>query len=472
MTYDVIIIGSGIAGSATAFYLSRYDLKVLVLDKEVSPVMGTSKANSAIMHAGYDPIPNTNKAYHNVRGIKLAEDLCPKLNIPYRQNGSLILEIEPSDLIDKLYKRGLANGVEKLEIVDQKFLQTNIPLINPNIKRALLARTGGIIDPFLFTYSLIANAKYNGVITKYSEEVIDITKNDDLYVVSTKKHKYNTKIIVNAAGLYSDKINNFINDTKYEIAPLKGEYYLLDKCEKKITDYTLFPLPTQLGKGILVFNTIDNNILIGPNAIPAKDKDDLGVSEGTLKEMFNKAKNIIPSLGLKNVIASFAGLRANLTTTDDFVVGRTTSKGFYNLVGINSPGLSSALSLGIEIKDLIITDYNYQLKNDYKLLPLPRKTTTMNPEKLNKLIQLNPDYGKIICKCEMVSLGEIKEFIKAPYNAKTLDDLKRLARAGAGRCQSGFCQNDLVLILANELGVSPTKVTKFGNNSLILKGKR
>ncbi len=472
MIYDVVIIGSGITGSATAFYLSQYKLKVLVLEKECSPSMGATKANSAIMHAGYDPIPGSKKAFHNVRGIELAQKLCPQLNIPYQMNGSLILEIEQSNLIDRLYQRGLENKVLDLSIVDDLFLKKNIPLINPHIKRALYAKTGGIIDPFLFNYALISNAINNGVVIRFNEEVISIIKNKDSFNIKTKNNEYFAKNIVNAAGVYSDKINNLLSKTKYNITPVKGEYFLLDKCEQKITDYTLFPLPTKLGKGILVFKSIDGNILMGPNALQVESKDDVSLNEISLKEMFLKAKEIIPSLELKNVIASFAGLRATLNNTDDFIVGRTDVKGFYNLVGINSPGLSSALSLGLEIKDLIIKDNNYELNNSFKLYPLPLRVNKLDLAKRDSLIKNNSDYGKIVCKCEMVSLGEIKDFIKPPYNAKTLDDLKRLTRAGAGRCQAGFCQNDLVLILARELGVSPLKITKAGENTNILKGKR
>ena len=475
MVYDVIIIGSGISGASCAYYISEYNLKCLVLEKNGELASGTTKANSAIMHAGYDPVCNSLKAKYNILGQKLLKGVLKRLDVPYRMNGSFVLDFDNSPKLDELYQRGIKNGVKNLRIVDRNFILRKNPLINKNVKRALYAKTAGVIDPFLFNIKMCENAKLNGCEFLFNKDVTEIKKEGDNFIVKAKDSCFTTKSIINAAGLYSDFINNLVSSKKYNIIPVKGEYYLLDKSEKSLTENTLFQLPTNKGKGILITKTTDGNILVGPNAIKVDNKDDNSIGISSIKEMFEKAKKTIPSLTLKNVITTFAGVRATLEGESDFIIGEAPDvKNFYNLLGIDSPGLSSCLGYSSEIVKLIIKNLNLRkkTKKEIKCLTCSQKHFNLlsNYER-KELIFKNKEYGQIICNCEKVSLAEIKNAINSQIPAQTLDEIKHRTRAGAGRCQSGFCQNDIVKIIAKELGISPLEVTKKGGKSFILKDK-
>lgn len=475
MIYDVIIIGSGISGASCAYYLSEYNLKCLILEKNEEIASGTTKANSAIMHAGYDPICDSLKAKYNVLGQKLLKNVLKRLDVPYRMNGSFVLDFENNPMLLELYERGLKNGVKNLKIVSKNFVLKKNPLINNNIKRALYAKTAGVIDPFLFNIKMCDNAKLNGCEFLFNKCVNKIEKDGDNFLVKTKDSCFRTRAIINAAGLYSDYINNLVSSKKYNIIPVKGEYYLLDKSEGFITENTLFQLPTEKGKGILITKTTDGNILVGPNAIKVNSKDDNSIGISSIKEMFEKAKNTIPSLTLKNVITTFAGVRATIEGEKDFVIGEAYDvKNFYNLLGIDSPGLSSCLGYSSELVKLICKNLNLKKKNKKEIKCLTCSTKHFNllsNYERKELIFKNKEYGRIICNCEKVSLAEIKNAIHSQIPARTLDEIKHRTRAGAGRCQSGFCQNDIVKIIANELGISPLEVTKKGGKSFILKDK-
>lgn len=473
MIYDVIIIGSGISGAASAYYLSRYNLKCLILEKENQVASGTTKANSAIMHAGYDAKIGSKKAYYNVLAQKLLPNVAKKLHIPYKKVGSYVLDFTNDVKLDNLYKRGIKNGVKNLSIIPGDEIRKTSPFISKDVKRGLFAKDAGVIDPFLFNFRLIENAKINGIDILFNEKVIHIKKENN-FLIKTTNNTYKAKTVINAAGLFADDINNMVSKEKYTITPVKGEYYLLEKNYSKQINHIFFQLPDEKGKGVLVQKTIDGNGLIGPNAILTNDKTDTSVSNKSLNELFLVSKKTMPNLSTRNAIALFAGLRATLKETDDFVIGEAKDvPGFYNLLGINSPGLTSSLGFGMELSKSIAKKLkaSKKKKNDIKYLMHIEHFNLLNNKERAKLVKKNKNYGKIVCNCEKVTLAEIKDAIHSVIPATTLDELKHRTRAGAGRCQSGFCQNDLVKILADELKKSPLEITKNGNKSFILKEK-
>lgn len=474
MIYDCIIIGSGISGSATAFYLSQYNINAIVLEKSNEVASGTTKANSAVMHAGYDAREGSNKAKYNVLSQKLLPIVTDQLDIPYKKVGSYVLDFTNSDALDVLCKRSQANGVKNIKIVSGEEILKNNPDINPKVKRGLYAKDTGVIDPFLFNVRLAENAKMNGINFFFNEKVIDIIKNEDHFLVLTEGKWYKTKTIINAAGLYADEINNIVSKTKYTITPVKGEYFLLDRKDSKHINHVFFQLPSETTKGVLVQKTIDGNGLIGPNAILVTDKNDTSVSSKTLNEVYETAKLTMPNLSVKNAIATFAGLRATLKETDDFVIGEAPDvPGFFNLLGINSPGLTSCLGFGADISKQVAKRLkaDKKPKSEINYIVHIKHFNLLKSNVKRQLVKQNPDYGKVVCNCEKVTLAEIKQAINSVIPATSLDELKHRTRAGAGRCQAGFCQNDLVKILAEEQNISPLEVTKNGGKSIILKEK-
>lgn len=472
--YDVIIIGAGVSGCACARELSKFNANVLVIDKEEDLCCGTTKANSAIVHAGFDAATGSLKAKLNVEGSKMMPQLAKDLDIPYLQNGSLVCctDEERLDALDDLLQRGKANGVQGLQILSREELKEKEPNISDNVLAALFAPTGAIIDPFILNIALAENANQNGVDFKFNTEAKDIKKTDDEWIVSTTEADLRAKCIVNAAGVYADKIHNMACDSKINITALRGDYLLLDKTAGGHVSSTIFMLPGKFGKGVLVTPTVHGNLLVGPTSIPVSNKEGTNTAQDGLNMVIDKSAQSVQNIPLREVITSFAGLRAH-EDNDDFIVGEDESApGFIDCAGIESPGLSSAPAIGAMVAKIVSDKMHFEKNQNFintrKGILDP---STLDIEQRSNLIKEKPEYGQIICRCEGVSEGEVVDSINRPLGAKSLDGVKRRVRAGMGRCQSGFCSPRVLEILARETGRNIEDITKSGGSSKIIIGK-
>ncbi|EJO5347537.1 NAD(P)/FAD-dependent oxidoreductase [Clostridium botulinum] len=470
--FDVTIIGSGVTGAAVARELSKYNLKTCVVEKEIDVASGTSKANSGIVHAGEDPIPGTLKAKMNVRGNEMFDELQKEIDFPFKRNESFVLCFDEKDInkLEELRQRGLKNGVpDTMEILNRQQALKLEPNLSEYVVAALRLPTGGIVSPYEFNIALAESAAINGVEFKFQTEIINIEKKEDRYILKTNKEDIETKVVVNAAGVFGDKINNMVSEKKYHITGRKGEYLLFDKTVGDMVQRTIFQLPTKMGKGVLVTPTADGNLLLGPTSVDVEKKDNFETTREGLDIVVEKAKLSIKEIPTRQVITSFAGLRAH-EENSDFIIGESEdAKNFINAIGIESPGLTSAPAIGEYIRKIIVEKLNPEENKEFNPIrkDIP-KFREMTNEERKKIIKENSDYGKIVCRCEVVTEGEIRDAIRRPLGAKTLDGVKRRTRAGMGRCQSGFCSNRLVEILAEELGIKRNEVTKFGGNSKVL----
>ncbi|HDK7160023.1 TPA: NAD(P)/FAD-dependent oxidoreductase [Clostridium botulinum] len=470
--FDVTIIGSGVTGAAVARELSKYNLKTCVVEKAIDVANGTSKANSGIVHAGEDPIPGTLKAKMNVRGNEMFDKLQEEIDFPFKRNESFVLCFDEKDIekLEELRQRGLKNGLpDTMEILNREEALKLEPNLSEYVVAALRLPTGGIVSPYEFNIALAESAAMNGVEFKLETEIIDIEKKEDGYILKTNKGDIKTKVVVNAAGVFGDKINNMVSEKKYHITARKGEYLLFDKTVGDMVQRTIFQLPTKMGKGVLVTPTADGNLLLGPTSVDVEEKDDLGTTREGLDTVAEKAKLSIKEIPMRQVITSFAGLRAH-EENSDFIIGEAEdAKNFINAIGIESPGLTSAPAIGEYIREMIVEKLKPEENKEFNPIrkDIP-KFREMTNEERKEIIKENSAYGKIVCRCEVVTEGEIRDAIRRPLGAKTVDGIKRRTRAGMGRCQSGFCSNRIVEILAEELGIKRNEVTKFGGNSKIL----
>ncbi|MBR2700540.1 MAG: NAD(P)/FAD-dependent oxidoreductase [Erysipelotrichaceae bacterium] len=466
--YDVIIIGAGIVGCSTAYYLSQYDLKVAVLEACNDVSMGTTRANSAIVHAGYDPEPGTLMARHNVKGALMIRELCRRLDVPYKQCGALVVGFDDKDMetIQTLYERGLANGVEFLKILNREETHDLEPQLSADIKGALLAPTSAIVSPWELALALMEVAVENGVELKLNNKVEAISKSDEVFTVRTSEGEYHGRYVVNAAGIYSDAIHEMIGQKEFTITKTKGEYYLLDKSEGRRVSHTIFQCPSKVGKGVLVSPTVHGNLIVGPNA---EDSDNTDTTYEGLQFVRKTAVRSVPFISFGDNIRNFAGIRAK-NDRGDFIVEESRSvPGFYNIAGIMSPGLSSAPSLALEAVDWLKGKMELHKKAEYKETRKKVRFNQLSAEEKNELIKKDPRYGRIICRCETVTEGEIVEAIHGVIPAVSIDAVKRRCNAGMGRCQGGFCGGKVAEILVRERGISPLDVlqNQRGTNILV-----
>lgn len=471
--YDVVIIGAGVSGSATARELSRYKLKVCVVEKEEDVCCGTSKANSAIIHAGFDAQNGSLMAKLNVEGNEMMEALSRELDFHFKRNGSLVVCMHEEDRpqLQELYERGLQNGVKELRIIEREELVELEPHIADEAVAALYAPTGGIVCPFGMNIAMAENAATNGVEFFFDTEVTGFQKKDEYWVIETNKGKLETRYVVNAAGVYADVFHNMVSAKKIHITPRRGDYCLLDRVTEGFVQHTIFQLPSKYGKGVLITPTVHGNTLVGPTAIDIENKEGVNTTQQGIDELITKAGTTVKGLPIRQVITSFAGLRAH-EDGHEFQIGELEdAKGFIDCAGIESPGLTCAPAIGKMIakmiKELTHAEPNPDFVGTRKGILDPK---TLNKEERKTLIQEKPEYGNIICRCEMITEGEIIDAIKRPLGAKTLDGVKRRTRAGMGRCQAGFCSPRTIEILARERGVSPQEVTKSGGDSKMIVG--
>lgn len=471
--YDVIIIGGGVAGAASARELSRYKVNACVLEKEEDVCCGTSKANSAIVHAGYDAQTGSLMAKLNVRGNEMMEQLSKDLDFPFKKTGSLVICLNEEDMpgLQALYDRGVANGVKDLQILNREQVLEMEPNIVDNVYAALYAPTAGIVCPFNLNIALAENAYENGVDFKFNTEVQNIRKTEEGWALETNQGVYETKYVVNAAGVYADKFHNMVSEKKIHITPRRGDYCLLDKTAGNHVSRTIFALPTKYGKGVLVTPTVHGNLLVGPTAIDIDDKEGTSTTREGLDELITKAGQNVKNLPMRQVITSFAGLRAH-EDGHEFLIGELEdAKGFVDCAGIESPGLTSCPAIGEMVADILKEKMGLEEKENF----IATRKGILDPDTLTKeeraeLIQKEPAYGNIICRCEMITEGEIIDAIRRPLGAKSLDGVKRRTRAGMGRCQSGFCSPRTMEILAREWGVSMSDITKTGGESRLVVG--
>lgn len=477
--FDVAIIGAGIAGSAIARQLSKYDLKTVVLEKGVEVCQGTTKANSAIVHGGFDAKEGTLKAKLNVLGCKMYPSICKELSVEYKNNGSLVLAFNENDMehIHELYERGLKNGASDIEIINGEKVKEIEPNVNEDVVGALWCKSSGIVCPFNLNIAFMENAIINGVELRLESEVLDIKKiEDDYFEIKTNKEIIKSKYVINAAGVYSDKINNLIGGSEFHIIPRKGEYKILDKSEGYKASHTLFTCPTEKGKGVLVTKTVHGNLLVGPNA-QVVEKDDITISKSGLKEIMNGGRKSVPNIDFSKTITSFAGVRATPNTGDFMIFKSRVAKGFINVAGIESPGLASAPAIALYVEDLLkdlIHEDNKELNVNKNFNPIRLKNKPfmeMSLEEQKEILSKDGRYKTIICRCENITEGEIVDAINRPCGAKTVDGVKRRIRPGMGRCQGGFCGPKVVEIIARELNITSEEVLKDYENSKMLVGK-
>ena len=471
MTYDVAIVGAGVVGGLIARELSRFDIKVALLEKFNDVAMGTTKANSAIVHGGFDAQNGTLKAKLNVEGTAMMPEICEKLHVPFKKNGSVVVAFSEKEMehIKVLYERGIKNGVPELSIIDRDELKRREPNISDEAVGALLSESAGIVCPYELTIAAVENAVTNGVELIRNCEVKSIEEIADGYVLNTTAGDINAKYIINAAGNFSDELAKMVGDNSIELIPRKGEYYVLDKSVGNLATHTIFQCPNEMGKGILVTPTVDGNLLIGPTALNIEDKDDTTTTPEGLRDALQKALKSVPIVSIRNAITSFAGVRAH-PVNDDFIIGWCpASDNFLNVAGVESPGLSSAPAIAIFVREILEEKLVLTEKAEYTdTREKPVRFRHLSDDERAELIKKNDAYGRIVCRCETITEGEIVDAIRAPGGARDVDGVKRRTRAGMGRCQGGFCGSKVVEILARELGVPMSDITKFGNDSKII----
>ncbi len=467
--FDVIVIGGGVTGCATLRELSKYNLNIALLEKEEDVCSGTSKANSAIVHAGHDANTGTLKAKLNLRGNELIRQLSKELNFAYKNNGSLVLCFAQEDypkLLD-LYNRGLNNGVKGLKILNHDETLALEPNLSEEVKYSLLCETGGIVCPFEMNIALAENAVENGAKVYLNTEVKTIKKENDYYLINDS---IKSKCIVNAAGLYGDEIHNLVCKDKVKLTPRKGDYCLCDSDVGNLVSHTIFQLPTKYGKGVLVTPTVHGNLLIGPSATDIEDKEATSTTANDLDYILNAASLSVKKLPKNKIITSFSGLRAR-PQDGDFII-KESEDNFFDAIGIESPGLTSAPAIGEMVCEMVTNKLKANKKDNFiskrkGLVHLKH----LSIEERAELIKKNPLYGNIICRCNDVSEGEIIDAINSPIKATSLDAIKRRTGAGMGRCQAGFCGPKTIEILARELNIKREEVCKNNLKSHMLTGK-
>ncbi len=471
--YDVVIIGAGVVGSMMARLLSAFELSVCVLEKENDVSNGATKANSGIVHAGFDAVEGTLKAKLNVRGSQMMPKICKELGVDYKNNGSLVIGFcdEDKNTLLKLFLRGQKNGVKGLEILDRDALLKKEPNVSHNAVCALWAPTGAIVSPYELAIAAMGNAMDNGVRLKLDFEVKSIKKECEAYVISSDKETVLARYVINAAGVFADRVAKMIGDNSFKIHARRGEYVLLDSECGNTVSHTIFTTPTKMGKGILVSPTVHNNLLLGPTSEDIENKEDKSTTQKGLFNVIMSAEKSVDNIPRNKTITSFCGLRA-VGDTGDFIINSPV-KGFINLAGIESPGLSASPA---------IAEYALTMLKNQGLATV--KKSSFNPirksahyfkyastEEKNEIIKRDSAFGRIICRCETVTEGEILYAIRTNPKPRDLDGIKRRTRAQMGRCQGGFCSPYITEILARELNIPVEKVTKCGGKSIINTGK-
>lgn len=471
--FDVVIIGGGISGCSLLYELSRYKVKTLLLEQENDVGVGTTKANSAIVHAGYDPKSGTDMARYNVEGNRIIQQMCRDLDILYKNTGSLVLgfTLEDEETIEKLYQQGIENGVPDLCIWGKEELQTKEPAVNPDAIVALYAPTAGVVNPWELASAQAECAIEGGAHIQLKTKVISIEKKEDRFILKTSQGEIEARFVVNAAGVDADTVCSMVEQTNFVIKPNKGEYYLLDTTQGNLVRRVIFQCPTKEGKGVLVAPTVHGNLLVGPNAEDTQ-KYDVGNTAQGLAFVRKSAIKSVPTIEFRESIRNFAGVRA-VSNWDDFIIEESKEiKGFFTIGGIKSPGLTAAPAIA---KDMVKTLVHAGLVQEFnpafvKKRKIFRFKYANNAER-SKAIQENPLYGVIVCRCETITEGEIVDALHRPLAPSSLDGIKRRCSAGMGRCQGGFCGPRVQAIIARELGINEQDVPLDREGTQIIQGR-
>lgn len=475
--YDVIIVGAGVCGTSLARELSKYRLSVCCLERENDVADGTTKANSGIVHAGYDPLPGTQMAKLNVVGNAMVEQLCKDLDVPYRKNGSLVLAFDDDEMktIQTLYERGVANGVPDLSILSGEEVAKLEPNLNP-VKGALYAKSAGVVSPWELAIAQMEVAVQNGVELYLEREVNGITWNGESFAVTAvhngETESYEARYLVNAAGVDADTIESFINEPPYHTKPNKGQYYLLDKSQGELVHTVVFQCPSKLGKGVLVSPTAHGNLIVGPDSVDQPDKDDVSVTADRLAFIRNAAARSCSKINYRDSIRNFAGIRAQ-SEQDEFLIHYSpVTNQMVHLANIKSPGLTSSPAIALEVVEMLQkAGLVLEEKDSYQTTRRFPRFRELSEEEKKRIIEKDPRYGRIICRCESITEGEIVAAVHSPVPATTVDAVKRRCNAGMGRCQGGFCSPRVVEIIARELHRAPESICKDKAGSYILIGK-
>ena len=468
--YDAVIIGCGITGAAAAFELSKYQLKVAVLEAENDVAQGATKANSAILHAGYDPKPGTLMAKLNVRGVELARELCAKLDVPYRQNGAMVLGFseEDKDTLQELYEQGQINGVKELKILTGDEARAMEPNLAPEVVAALHVPTSAVCLPWEYCLALAETAVINGVELYLEHRVTGLTKTGDGWKVSTNQGEFDTRYVINAAGIFACDVQKMAAPADWEMKTARGEYFLMDKGEGARVDHTIFQCPSKVGKGVLVSPTVHGNLIVGPDSCPVTGNDVSNTASG-MAFVRATATRSVPSVDFRQSIRNFAGVRAH-GSTGDFIIGPVEgAPGFFNAAGICSPGLSAAPAIAEYLVGLMgEAGLPLEKKADFKCERHCVRFRLLPDSKKAAVVAENPSYGRVICRCETITEGEILAAIHSPIPPRSVDGVKRRAGSGLGRCQGGFCGPRVVELLCRELGYDPSEILQDRAGSYML----
>ncbi|HBS52165.1 MAG TPA: FAD/NAD(P)-binding oxidoreductase [Coxiellaceae bacterium] len=473
--YDIAIIGGGIIGCAIARELAKYKLKICLLEKNEDVGAETTKANSGIVHGGYSDKPSSIKARFCTKGNRMYKQLNDELDFGFTQTGSFVIGFNEQDAakIQELFSYGQANGVPDLQIVDGDFVKNKEPNLNQAITIALYCPTAGVTSPYEFAIALAENAIQNGVKLKLNNKVLEIQKLENHFLLTTNQEKILAKIVINAAGLYADEVARMVGINEFTISPRKGQYLLFDKDAGRLVNSVIFQIPTEISKGILVTKTHHGNLLIGPDATPTSAKECLNTDSQNIDNIIAAAKKSLPNFDLRKVISSFAGNRM-VPSTGDFIIGESKLKGFINVAGIDSPGLTAAPAIAVHVAKIVASNEQIKLIKNENFNPnrQPHNTiANMQESELNELIKQEPDYGCVVCRCETVSLGEIRASLQTNIPINSLDAIKRRTRAGMGKCQGGFCTTKIMEVINEELKIPKEKITKKGGKSFLVVNK-
>jgi len=473
--YDVLIIGGGVVGAGIARELSHYKIRLALLEKEVDVSFGTSKSNSGIVHAGFHSPPNMLHARLCVEGNRLYDRLCEELEFPFERRGSLMVAFseEEIQILQTYYERGRKNNVPYMELLSREKILEMEPNLNPDVLGALYAPTTGIVCPYEFCYALVEDALQNGLELFTSEKAVKIRRGKTRAVeVETEKGScFSASFVINASGVHADEIAAAAGVAGFKITPRKGEEYLLDRRVANLVRRVIYPVPTPTSKGLLIIPTVDGPVMVGPSAVDIEDKTDLNTTADGLKAIFEHAQRMVPSIRTTDIITSFAGLRP-VATGNDFIIGPTKMKGFINAAGIQSPGLTSSPAIAEMVRDILLKEgLKLEIKPDFiarrkGIVHIRKAVEDRDYEKVEEAIRANPDYSKLVCRCENVTEAEVAEAVKRGHTC--MDSIKFMTRAGTGRCQGGFCTSRIMKIIERDTGTPLEKITKKGPGSEIL----